>query len=404
MKINTKRSIIALFAAAILALPVFAAGEPDNVTGLSATAVDSVSIGLSWNSAQDAEGGLVSYYRIYYGTTSVQMAGEGDYDTEVDTPDNSTSYIVEGLTPDTTYYFSATAIDSDDVESEAYSIEASAITMAEEVGDTTSPTVVDVEAVDKSHVTIEFSEPVILPDLLPEAAFSITQQINPSSVLEILTAEIDAEDETGATVMLGTADQALNVNYIVTAGVAVTDEAGNPIVSGSADSGLFLGTDTEPVVDGAEGEGEEEPVVDSEPTEPVVDDTGETEDTTPPEDITDFVLSYIEQVETFMIAMNWTASINSAKDLVDQILYQSLDLGNTYDSGTSLGTTATSHEISDLEGGVEYTFKITTKDSAGNESVGAVQSIRLPQTGIGIGLLLLGSVAAAGGILRRKQK
>ena len=57
-----------------------------------------------------------------------------------------------------------------------------------------------------------------------------------------------------------------------------------------------------------------------------------------------------------------------------------------------------------LEGGKEYTFKITTKDNAGNESVGAVQSIRLPQTGAGAGLLLLASgLGARYGLKRRKK-
>ena len=54
--------------------------------------------------------------------------------------------------------------------------------------------------------------------------------------------------------------------------------------------------------------------------------------------------------------------------------------------------------------GKEYTFKISTKDDNGNESVGVVKSIRLPQTGVGLGLLLLGSVGVAGRLLRRKRK
>ena len=46
------------------------------------------------------------------------------------------------------------------------------------------------------------------------------------------------------------------------------------------------------------------------------------------------------------------------------------------------------YELPGMEGGKEYTFKITTKDASGNESVGVVKSIRLPQTGVGVGLLI----------------
>lgn len=411
-----KKSLIALFTAVVFALPVFAAGEPENVTGVTATPVDTTSIGLSWDSAKDGGGGLVDHYRIYYGATSVQQAGEGEYDSEVDTANNATSHVVTGLTADTEYFFSVTAIDSADLESESYSVEASATTLAEEESDSESPTVIEVSAEDNTHVKVKFSEAVMLPDLLPEAAFTISEQINPGNVLEIMGASMDEEDETGATIVLETAAQTANVNYIVTAGVAITDTSSNPIISGSTDSGIFLGSAGEAeVVEEVEEEELMEEIEEAMEEEVATETTTEEEttmeemveeeeDTTPPEDITSLVLDYIEQVETFMITMNWTASIDSAKDLVDQILYQSMDRGSTYDDGTSLGASTTDHSLSGMEGGKEYTFKIATKDAAGNESVGVVKSIRLPQTGLGIGLLLLGSAAAAGSMLRRKRK
>jgi len=408
-----KKSLFALIAAVVLAIPAlsaFAAGEPENVTGLTATAVDSTSIGLSWNSSKDAGGGLVNHYRVYYGTTSVQTVGSGEYGSEVDTPNNSTSYVVTGLTAGTTYYFAVTAIDSASIESEAYSVEASAATaaaVAEATEDTTSPTVVNVESVDKSHVKIVFSEAVTLPDLLPEAAFSITEQINPTNTLEVMGAVIDTQDTTGATVILETATQVKDMNYIVTAGVAVTDAASNPIISGSTDSGLFAGSDAEPVVAATETTPPAEEVTEPETTEGAAaegeETTEEVADTTAPEDITALMLTFKEDMEKFIIVMDWTASLNTAKDLVDQILYQSMDRGTTYGAGTSLGADVTHYELPDMEGGKEYTFKITTKDAAGNESVGVVKSIRLPQTGAGIGLLLLGSAGAAGRLLRRKK-
>jgi cysteine-rich repeat protein len=434
MKTQTKISLTALAIAVILATPAFAASEPENVTNFKATAINTTSIGLSWNSAKDAGGGLVDHYRIYYGTESVQMAGGGDYESEINTTNNNTTYVLGGLTAGTTYYFAITAIDSASVESASYSLEASAKTPAETAGDSVSPTVTKVEVVDKKHVKIVFSEAVALPELLPEAAFTIEEQINPANMLEVISAKIYEKDPTGATILLETAEQTLNVNYIVTAGVAVTDLAKNPIVSGNADSGLFTGSNIEPAAGEAQqgaglpaapnGEGESAGAAAPEAVcgNGVVEngetcDDGNTKsddgcsaacvtdkDITPPEDITNLMLSFKKDLETFIIVMDWTASVNSAKDLVDQILYQSADLGGTYGAGTSLGPDVTHYELPDMKGGKEYTFKITTKDGAGNESVGVVKSIRLPQTGAGLGLLLLGSAAAAGRVLKRKQK
>jgi hypothetical protein len=88
---------------------------------------------------------------------------------------------------------------------------------------------------------------------------------------------------------------------------------------------------------------------------------------------------------------------------VDQILYSSTDRGVTYDRGNSLGPVATNHQVPNLAGGKEYTFKITTKDATGNESTGVVKSIRLPQTGVGAGMLVFGSAAAAYQALKRRK-
>lgn len=510
---NTKKFLISLISALVFgAQPGFAAGTPQNVSGLEATPVDSTSIGLTWNSALDGEGGLVDHYRVYYGPTSVFGQGGGEYAATVDTPDSNTSYVVSELTPDTTYYFSVTAISSDNLESGEYAIEASAKTLAgeggeQEAADILPPTVTSVSAPDNMHVKVVFSEAVQLPLLIPEASFSVVEQINPANTLTVNSAVMDASDPTNMTVLLETAEQTLNVNYIVTAGVTIKDLAGNPILSGSTDSGLFLGTDVAPGAETPEEEteGMGEEGMDEEgaetPEEETPADTGEdcesdlncfvahladcsaasvteadvanqyaykleltgqdglncqvkymaekhpsilyagadmdcninqgsytvesykaafdiancsgalvdgykeieVQDTTPPEDITNLLLNFREEMEKFVVIMNWTASIDSAKDLVDQVLYMSLDRGTSYDGGKSLGAVATSTEVGELEGGKEYTFKITTKDAAGNESVGVVKSIRLPATGMGAGLALLGSAAAARRVLRRRR-
>ena len=408
MKTNTKQSIVALIMAGIMAIPfAFALNEPENVSNVSASSKDDTTLHVEWDAALDFEGNAVDHYRIYYADKSVQGGDLPSYEVEVDTPDNQTSYDLGGLETDKTYYLSVTAIDSADVESLEYSIETSGTPVigAQNEADTTAPVVVNVIAADSTHVLIGFSEEVVLPELLAEAAFTITEQINAANVLEVLSAQKYAEDPENKTVILETAPQTKNVNYIVTASVAITDMAGNPIISGGADSGIFLGSDSGESVVNENNEETVETPVEENPADDLLNETPTEEvDVTAPEDISNLVLTFKEQLEKFVISMNWTASINSAKDLVDQILYMSMDRGVTYNSGNSLGPVNTTHQVPNLEGGKEYTFKITTKDAAGNESVGVVKSIRLPQTGFGAGLLVLASAGAAHTALRRKKK
>lgn len=515
---KAKRIVISLLSTLVLgAQMALAAGTPENVSGIEATPIDGTSIGLTWDTAKDAEDQLLDHYRIYYGATSVFEAGEGVYDSELDTPNNNTSYVVADLDPETTYYFSVTGFSSDEIESEEYSFEISATTLSDEggegegegegEGDTTSPTVTSVLAPDKLHVKVVFSEPVNLPALFPETSFSVVEQINPANSLEVVTAITDPDDVTGKTILIETSEQTANVNYIVTVGVSIKDLAGNPMVSGSTDSGLFLGSANEPPVIEAEEEAAEEEVVEElleeaageeEPAEGEfsgencdkdlgcfvshladcssamvmqADDqyeyklelTGEeatnctvmytaekhpsilfggtdmtcnitkgnytpesygeafdiancsgslvngyeaveVKDTTPPEDITNLLLTFREQLEKFVVILNWTPSVNSAKDLVDQIVYMSLDRGTTYDSGKSLGPVVAKSEVGNLDAGKEYTFKLAVKDSTGNESVGVVKSIRLPSTGVGVGIVIVGSALAARHALRRKEE
>jgi hypothetical protein len=523
---NTKKIIICLISALAFGVQIsLAAGLPNNVSGVDATPIDSQSIGLTWDSTTDAGGALLDHFRVYYGKTSIFEAQAGEYDAEIETPDNTTSYVVEGLDAGTTYFFSVTGVSTDGMESEEYSLEATADTLAAEPmsgEDTAAPTVTDVSAPDKMHVKVVFSEKVQLPALIPEVSFNIVEQINPANTLTVIGAVMDPTDETGATVLLETSEQTAEVAYIATAGVAIKDMAGNPIVSGSTDSGLFTGSSAEPLAESeteeeaveeevvAEEEAvEEEVVAEEEVAEEVTeeeaapeveavacedfdcllknlasgtpatateaDDTYEYEvtvapgaspaevkvtynakkhpsilyagtemecvfakkqythetfqgsmdlekcsgelvagfkavaipDTTPPEDITGLMLTFretLEPFEKFAVTMRWTASLNTAKDLVDQILYQSMDRGRTFDTGKSLGASAVSHEVEDLDGGKEYHFKITTKDAVGNESVGVIKSIRLPSTGAGVGLALLLSALGAKKVLARKEE
>lgn len=502
---NTKKLAISIISALVFGSSVaMAAGIPENVSGVKASAVDATSIGLNWKAAKDGEGTAVKNYRIYYGTISVLELGEGDYEKQMDTPNNNTSFVVTGLKSNTKHYFAVTAISTDNKESTEYSLEANATTKAEAAvpaeggADTAAPTVASVSAPDKQHVKMVFSEAVQLPIASPEASFGIVEQINPANELTVKSAVLDPTDTSKKTILMETSDQKASMNYILTAGVGVKDLAGNPIVSGGADSGLFLGSAVEPVKAAAPA-----PVVTQTPaaaaqavdcakdlkcllthmadctlasvaqadeaatTEYKIEVTGAEDanckvkytaskhpnvlfagatmdckvakgtyatmedfnkavdtkncagtlvdgykalavvaakDTTPPENITKLLLSFKKELEKFVVMMSWTPSLNTAKDLVDQLLYMSLDKGKNYDTGKSLGALVAKTEVANLDAGTEYAFKITTKDASGNESTGVVKSIRLPQTGAGIGLLLLGSLGAAKRLLKRKKE
>ncbi|MBI5152303.1 fibronectin type III domain-containing protein [Candidatus Peregrinibacteria bacterium] len=127
-------------------------------------------------------------------------------------------------------------------------------------------------------------------------------------------------------------------------------------------------------------------------------------DTTPPEDVTDFIP---ELIKNTIVKLSWIASINSAGDLVDQILYKSMNRGETYSKLKSLGVKPTEYNVGGLVPGKEYYFKLTVKDKTGNESAGVVASSGvipgLPATGpAGILVLALGSAGVA--LMRKFRK
>ncbi len=474
-----------------------AAGAPEDVKGLAATAIDEKSIGLTWDATKDATGGPVDHYRIYYGKTSVFKEGEGNYDKEINTSNSNTSYVINKLDPETEYFFSITAFDSDNTESEQYAQEVSATTMAAEDSkrsteeskssnepiDTEAPKVTSVSAPNNQTVEIQFNEVINLKidDLIN--SFVIVEQQDSNKKLTINGVQLSEADNKSIAV-LTTDIQTENKNYIVTVNENISDIAGNKIVKGGSDSGLFLGSalakSNQSLTEATEvdckddyncfakklvdctvgtytqsddefsysleitGSSEDQCVIkytankhpnvlfanstmdcnipsgnyktaeDYQKTFNLSSCNGdlvsgykavEIKDVTPPEDITNLLVSFTKVLEKYMVSLNWTASLNTAQDLVDQMLYMSLDRGANYDAGKSLGANATSTKVNDLNGGTEYTFKITTKDDAGNESAGAIKSIRLPQTGLGAGLLLFGSaLAAKEGLRRRKRK
>ncbi|MCF6260340.1 MAG: right-handed parallel beta-helix repeat-containing protein [Gammaproteobacteria bacterium] len=108
-------------------------------------------------------------------------------------------------------------------------------------------------------------------------------------------------------------------------------------------------------------------------------------DTTAPEDVSNFAAAANQvngtDISTFL---TWTPGANTASDLVSQRLYVSIDGGTTYGSNApafdngnfiDLGRKANRYQVTGLQAGTTYTFKLTTVDEVPNESSGVTVSL-----------------------------
>lgn len=239
-----------------------------------------------------------------------------------------------------------------------------------------APTVVSAQAMSISSVQIVFSEPVIL-DTDPELNFFISESDDATNELSIMSVE---RDDTGSVITIETSDQnEVEYSVIVT---GVLDEAGNGI-DDLANTATFMGGTDEDVVD--------PPLDDVIPDEliPLA---------LTPENVRNFAASLISD---FIINLTWEKSDDPS--VIDQILYKSIDGGDNYDAGTSLGVDREEVEVTGLTPGTNYYFKLTTKDIEGNESEGVITHITLPSTGMGLGLLVGASMGLAAFKNRKKK-
>lgn len=513
--------------------------EPSDVENLQATAGDS-EVRLTWDAATDNVG--VAGYKIHRGTQSVNTPG-GNYNLPTIPAPNERTYTVRNLSNEQTYYFSVTAVDAASNESINYAYEVSAtprrnLRLASVEDDGRPPQVAQVSAEDSVTTLVVFSEPVRLPEEQPESDFVIAKSTDHSR-LAVQQARVDERDQTGRTVVLTTAPQTENAQYVVTVGIRVEDMYGNPIISGTSDTGTFRGSGRRAPSTGQRGAsgqtnqppanqsqtpadstpqnsppaqnnspsgepneqsgtttGQQTPAadannIDTQPpvliagsadydnrmtvtfseevtlppnpqtqfsitnktnqqrlpvrnislsvdgktayitTDPqqavqyevraggVTDLSGNPiaqtnsvtitgmrsssiEDLIPPEDVMNLI-ARVKDAERHIVELQWRPSPNSAGDLADQLLYQSLGRTNLrYGSSTSLGTSTTAVDVQDLRGGRWYTFKLTAKDTAGNESRGAAASVFLPQTGPG--MIAAGVTALFMGMYSRRKK
>jgi len=345
------------------------------------------------------------------------------YDDVVDTGSSDISYVLRDLTNGVRYYLAMKAVFVDEEKSPAFSSEI-VVTPSSvypdapgssdpEYGaggeeDTEAPVVEAALALTQTLVKVSFSEDVLLPSVLPELSFTVTESLNSSVFLpvEIVEYKVDYKGEAEKediheNIVFITLSESFDpdTEYLVTVSAAVADLAGNPINSGVTDSATFMGTSA------TEIPAEEQPLL-SVPEEPenVPEPDPVVADTTPPEDVTDFAITSVPRVNDFLLNMRWKKS--NADDVSHQAMYRSEDDGVSWQNEATLDKDTEDHDSSG-QPETELAFKLTATDIAGNENAGVIESVRLPPlpaTGAPLALLALGATLSFFGIRRFKKK
>ena len=250
--------------------------------------------------------------------------------------------------------------------------------------------VLGVEVLSNTEIILEFNKEPVLPENLIDA-FAI--QDSQGHMLEVLSAFIQSNR---LLVLIDTAEQKALENYKIVALSSITDIDGTPLVSGISDEASFIGSDKAVAV--------VEPVVE-EVHESAFTQKQEVKDTTAPEDVRNLQSGYTlldETANSYTVDLEWQESLDSEKDL-DAYHYQYKNSLKEYSNAISIEKDKTSYQTV-LQGGDRYTFKISTVDTSGNTSTGAISSIILPETGpADILFLLLFTSSLAAFIIQRKK-
>jgi hypothetical protein len=236
--------------------------------------------------------------------------------------------------------------------------------------DTTAPSFVNVVALNSNTVEVTFSEPVVLKADARDN-FIINEVADPNQIVEIEKVTLDGSGmKATLTIMPISAKQ---YNLI---GLQLMDAAGNEMDianSGTTFAGV-AGEVTEPI---------------DEPTNTLVEQAAQ-----------DLVA---KAMSNMMVQLTWGANEEKLANIANFMVYMSTDRGATYGEGVSLDTAARMYDFSNLQEGMVYYFKLTSKNAAGQESEPLITYMTLPKTGPGLALLLLGS-AGAGAFMTRKKK
>lgn len=417
--------------------------EPSAVANVEVTALDG-GARLTWDAATDD--GVVVRYKVHYGVTSVTEQGD-TYDQEVETLNDDTTYDVQNLINNDTYFFAVTAIDDQGLESELYSVEASATPTS--LGGDGSPILINALHTAPNKVLVVMSEPVQIDH--PTEAFELTEDFSGDTVaiLNTLTNSQQLTLVVDPSALLG------GNTYRVTATTGVTDLDGNPVSSGVVDSVEFIAQDdfiTTPEPEEEEApteEEEEETLIEEEEFFPepeedpndfgkfFLDDINDKNDTSdfldgllspenpinnldkespseeavvlepaeetsglssapdqiPPQDARALAAD-TSNMTSGQVMVTWQAALDIDKDIKDQVLYTRVGLG-AWDSGVSLGKDVTQTSVA-VTPNQNYQLRLVTLDNTGNESFGAAFefSTTLNQSGGGQGTVIALSIIA----------
>ena len=254
--------------------------------------------------------------------------------------------------------------------------------------DSVSPALTGVKVTDPTHITVSFSEPVVLSKD-STTNFIITEEKNYENSLSVK--KVTLSDDGKDAILETSSQKPMNYNLIV---VEVKDKAGN-VISVDNNATVFFGGLGSSDKAGQDQDNKTETQIQ---TQVVNTQQAEVKDTKAPEDVSNFVATLFKKV---ILRLTWDKSIDSDHDLANYVLYKSTD-GESYDNGVVLASKDKSFDYQDLVPGMKYFFKITSKDKSGNESKGVITTFTLPKTGPELALLLVGSLGL-GKLMKRKN-
>lgn len=357
-------------------------GKVENLKGESSE----TSVALSWDMKQNQAQVGASRYRINYGLSS------GNTNLIKITKDSINHYTIKELKKGMDYYFTVTAIfknGEESLPSDEFKIKTKGTPTIDEKLEIKS-----VKSLNANTVSVVFSKEVVLPTN-PEKSFSIVdEKTNKKLNIKYANFKVANGSLNKKDILLSTENQTSGKSYKLTVSDDIKDIDGQKI-SGSVNNMVFLGVGDDQKIN------KNAPVNDFKPVH-----NAPSSDTTAPENVTNLETSYKARITDFLVTLKWVASKNTAGDLADQKFYRSENNGKTWQDSRSLGKNTT-QTMSSEKPKTTVTYKVTTKDTSGNESVGVIKSVSLPSlpsTGPAGLLVMIGLAMCFLGLRRFSQQ
>ena len=410
---------------------------------------------LMWDPVLNQDDSIITKYKISYGKTSVEEGLADSYDDsmklELNADELETVGIarseISGLKNGEKYFFVVQAIDSEGTTGTPSEEKFTTPSLNPETTSSDSDGAIlplelkEATALTNTIIKATLSKEVVLPEdgELRKKTFIANLKADEDTTLEIqdiVFKENYLQDENSSqeAAKKGTEIYIIlknevekDIEYQLTASARLKDIDNKSIDNGVTDNVFFTGTDnttfpeserqtptpektktTDPL--GALLSGANTGATNPDPQETTEAQTEEPlhaapRDTVAPEDITALRAEIVKRVSDFIVNLSWIKSKNTAGDLIEQLLYTSIDNGKTWGSPKKFNGDLQEYTFTGKEN-TSYTVKITTKDRSGNESDGVVKTIKVPSlvsSGapmfLALGLALMGGAAQ---IMRRK--